>query len=54
METADRSSPMEIFRGDVRLPPFSAEDQPKLCYVISHLDHQYATEVKDIITSPPE
>ncbi|XP_023711066.1 uncharacterized protein LOC111866394 [Cryptotermes secundus] len=24
------------------------------CHVISQLDHRYATEVKDIITSPPE
>ena len=26
----------------------------KFCHVISQLDHRYATEVEDIITSPPE
>jgi hypothetical protein len=26
----------------------------KFYYVISQLDHRYATEVEDIITSPPE
>jgi hypothetical protein len=28
--------------------------EKKFYYVISQLDHQYATEVEDIITSPPE
>jgi hypothetical protein len=26
----------------------------KFCHIISQLDHRYATEVEDIITSPPE
>lgn len=29
-------------------------DETKFYYVISQLDHQYAKEVKDIITNPPE
>jgi hypothetical protein len=31
-----------------------SSEQTKFCYVISQLDHRYAAEVKDIITSPPE
>jgi hypothetical protein len=29
-------------------------EKTKFYYVISQLDHRYATEVEDIITSPPE
>jgi hypothetical protein len=29
-------------------------EQTKFCYVISLLDHRFASEVEDIITSPPE
>lgn len=28
-------------------------DDTKFCYLVSQLDHQYAAEVKDIITNPP-
>lgn len=28
-------------------------DETKFCYLVSQLDHQYAAEVKDIITAPP-
>jgi hypothetical protein len=28
-------------------------ERTKFCYVISHLDHRYTAEVKDILTSPP-
>lgn len=28
-------------------------DETKFCYLVSQLDHQYAAEVKDIITNPP-
>lgn len=28
-------------------------DDTKFCYLVSQLDHQYAKEVKDIITNPP-
>jgi hypothetical protein len=31
-----------------------SSEQTEFCYVISQLDHRYATEVEDIITSPPE
>jgi hypothetical protein len=31
-----------------------SSEQTKFCCVISQLDHQYAVEVEDIITSPPE
>jgi hypothetical protein len=31
-----------------------SSEQTKFCYVISQLDHRYAMEVEDIITSPPE
>jgi hypothetical protein len=31
-----------------------SSEQTKFYYVIAHLDHRYATEVEDIITSPPE
>lgn len=30
-----------------------ATDQTKFCYLVSQLDHQYAAEVKDVITNPP-
>jgi hypothetical protein len=29
-------------------------ERTKFCYVISQLDHRFASEVEDIITSPPE
>lgn len=29
-------------------------DETKFCYLVSQLDHQYAAEVKDIITCPPQ
>jgi hypothetical protein len=29
-------------------------EQTRFCYVISQLDHRYASEVEDIITSPPK
>jgi hypothetical protein len=32
----------------------SSSEQTKFCHDISQLDHRYATEVEDIITSPPE
>lgn len=28
-------------------------DETKFCYLVAQLDHQYAAEVKDIITNPP-
>lgn len=28
-------------------------DDTKFCYVVGQLDHQYAAEVKDVITTPP-
>jgi hypothetical protein len=31
-----------------------SSEQIKFCHVISQLDHRYTTEVKDIITSPPD
>jgi hypothetical protein len=31
-----------------------SSEETKFCYVISQLDHRYATEVEDIITSLPE
>jgi hypothetical protein len=31
-----------------------SSEQTKFCYVISQLDYQYASEVEDIIISPPE
>jgi hypothetical protein len=31
-----------------------SSEQTKFCYVISQLDQRYASEVEDIITSPPE
>ncbi|PNF21987.1 hypothetical protein B7P43_G17793, partial [Cryptotermes secundus] len=31
-----------------------SRERIKFCHVISQLDHRYATEVEDIITSPPE
>jgi hypothetical protein len=31
-----------------------SSEKNKFCHVISQLDHRYATEVEDIITSPPE
>ncbi|XP_037963794.2 uncharacterized protein LOC119691167 [Plutella xylostella] len=29
-------------------------DDTKFCYLVAQLDHQYAAEVKDVITNPPE
>jgi hypothetical protein len=74
MEAADSSSPAEVSRVTVRLPPFLAErpavwfaqaeaqftlagissEKIKFCYMILQLDHRYATEVEDIIPSPPD
>lgn len=34
--------------------PRIMDDSTKFYYVLSHLDRQYAVEVKDVITSPPE
>jgi hypothetical protein len=31
-----------------------SSEKTKFCHIISQLDHRYATEVEDIITSPPE
>jgi hypothetical protein len=31
-----------------------SSEQTKFYYVISQLEHQYASEVEDIITSPPK
>lgn len=28
-------------------------DETKFCYLVAQLDHQYAAEVKDVITNPP-
>jgi hypothetical protein len=69
MKTADSSPPEEISRVAVRFPPFWAKrpavwfaqaeaqftcENFRFCYVISQQDQRYATEVEDIITSPPE
>jgi hypothetical protein len=32
----------------------TTNEKTKYCYVISQLDHRYAKEVEDIITSPPD
>jgi hypothetical protein len=73
MEPAE-SSPAEVSRVAVRLPPFWPErpalwfaqaeaqfflagissEKTKFFHAISQLDQRHATEVEDIITSPPE
>jgi hypothetical protein len=73
MEPAE-SSPAEVSRVAVRLPPFWAErpavwfaqaeaqfflagissERTKFFHVISQLEQRHATEMEDIITSPPE
>jgi tagatose-1,6-bisphosphate aldolase non-catalytic subunit AgaZ/GatZ len=67
MEAADSSPAAEVSSVAVQLLPFSAE-RPAVwfaqaeaqftlasisSYLISQLDHRYATEVEDIITSLP-
>jgi hypothetical protein len=66
METTDGSPPAEISRVAVRAAVWFVQadaqftlvgissEKTKFCYVILQLDHRYATEVEDIITSPPE
>jgi hypothetical protein len=62
MEAADSSLPAKVSRVALRFAQAEAQfflagvnsENTKFFYVISQLDHWYAAEVEDIITSPPK
>jgi hypothetical protein len=45
---------MWFAQGKARFTLVGISKKIKFCHVISQLDHRYATEVEDIITSPPD